>query len=267
MTIGRSEVEADLVIAADGIRSTIRTQLVPDHPAPVYAGYTAWRFVVPAPPGVETGFETWGGHGLRFAVLPLSAGRLYCYATAARPAGERSPDEADELRRLFGTWHDPVPHVLADLPPAAVLRSDVEHLDPPLPSYAVGRVAFVGDAAHAMTPDLGQGGGMALEDAVVLGEALGAGGPNAADGSGSTDRPGEVARPDVPALLQRYSAARRPRTAAVAERSRRAGRLYGGPDIVQALAARAMGLLPARAVVAGLAPTVDWHPAGRPPAP
>lgn len=237
------ESEADLVVAADGIRSVLRSFLYPQHPGPRYAGYTAWRMVVPAFPDVTTGFETWGSGGRRFAVLPLSEGRLYCYATSTAPAGVFVDDEQAELARLFGTWHEPIPQIIAALTPEQVLHQDVEDLAAALPSYDRGRVALLGDAAHAMTPDLGQGGGMAIEDAVVLAHLLG------------QDRP-------VLPSLQEYTQERLTRTTMVARRSHRAGRMYSAPYGAQVLAARLMGRLPAAAIARGLGSVVDWRPPG-----
>jgi 2-polyprenyl-6-methoxyphenol hydroxylase-like FAD-dependent oxidoreductase len=238
------ENEADLVVAADGIRSVLRTFLYPQYPGPTYAGYTAWRMVVPASEStaaVTSGFETWGTDGRRFAVLPLSAGRLYCYATCTAEAGVVFDDEPGELARLFGDWHDPIPQIIAGLRPEQVLHQDVEELATPLPAFHRGRVALLGDAAHAMTPDLGQGGGMAIEDAVVLARLLG------------TDRP-------VVPTLQEYTRQRLPRTSMVARRSRRAGRMYSAPYGAQILAARLVGRLPGPALARGLSSIVDWRP-------
>lgn len=238
------ESEAELVVAADGIRSTLRGFLFPRHPGPRYAGYTAWRAVVPNPGRIGTGFETWGTNGRRFAVLPLGADRLYCYATVTAEAGARARDEVGRLRELFGDWHEPIPDLLAHLTPENLLHDDVEELPEPLPALHRGRVALLGDAAHAMTPDLGQGGGMAIEDAVELAHAL-----------------GDDGRHVLPAL-EDYTRRRLTRTTAVARKSRRAGRLYSAPYPVQVLAARLMGALPGATVSRGLAPVVDWRPPG-----
>ena len=104
------ELTADLVVAADGIHSAARRTLFPDHPAPRYAGFTTWRFVVPAAaaPGhaadPDTAHETWGPGGL-WGTLPLHDGRIYAYATAAvPPGGDRAGgDQRAELIRRFGT--------------------------------------------------------------------------------------------------------------------------------------------------------------------
>ncbi|MEU7942322.1 FAD-dependent monooxygenase [Microbispora bryophytorum] len=202
-------IEADLVVAADGIRSRTRSALFPGHPAPVYTGVTSWRAIVPLP-GVtgasETvpASETWG-RGLVFGVMPLAGGQVYCYATAAVPAGLRAADERDELLRLFGRWHDPIPALLDAADPAAVLRHDIHSLDTPLPAFHAGRVALLGDAAHPMTPNLGQGACQAMEDAVVLAERV---------------SPGDLA-----AGLGVYSRERLARTTPIVRRSRSIGRL------------------------------------------
>ncbi|WP_128803659.1 MULTISPECIES: FAD-dependent monooxygenase [unclassified Streptomyces] len=193
------EWEAELVVAADGIHSAVRRTLFPHHPGPIYSGFTTWRIVVPLP-GVEFApHETWGS-GCLWGTQPLKDGRIYAYAAAVAPAGERAPDdEKAELLRRFGDWHDPIPAVLAATGPEGVLRHDVHHLDEPLPAYHSGRVALLGDAAHAMPPMLGQGGNQAVEDAIVLAHH----------------------HDDLAA----YSAARLPRTTAIARQSVRAARL------------------------------------------
>ncbi|POX47630.1 monooxygenase [Streptomyces sp. Ru71] len=162
------ELEADLVVAADGIRSAVRRTLFPEHPGPVYSGFTTWRVVIPLPGVAFASHETWG-RGRIWGTHPLKDGRVYAYAAATTPPGGRAPDdERAELLRRFGDWHDPIPAVLAAARPEDVLRHDVHHIAEPLPAYHRGRVALLGDAAHAMPPTLGQGGNQAVEDAIVL---------------------------------------------------------------------------------------------------
>ena len=200
------DLDADLVVAADGIGSRIRAALFPDSPGPRYSGFTTWRFVAPAVPagaGRAEPAETWG-RGEVFGVLPLASGQVYCYASAPAPAGVRHDDEAAELKQRFGRWHDPIPGLIGAISPDRVLHDDVYWLAEPLPGYHRGRVAILGDAAHAMTPHLGQGACQAIEDAVVLASVAGAG-------------------PDLAA----YTSARLPRTRMVANGSYRATRLSG----------------------------------------
>lgn len=255
-------VEADLVVAADGLRSGLRGVLYPGHPAPRHAGYSAWRAVLDAPVPVAGASETWGSDGRRFAIIPIGEGRLYCYATVAGPARDRSgADPAAslaELRGLFGGWHRPIPEILAVLTPDVLLHHDIAELATPLPGLNRGRVVLLGDAAHGMTPDLGQGGCQALEDAAVLAALL-----QCALGSGGTAGPAG----DVVGALAAFDAARRPRTTAIAKRSRNAGRLYLAPAAVQRAAARAMGLVPDAVLARALAPVIDWRPPAAGPSP
>ncbi|GIH69795.1 FAD-dependent monooxygenase [Sphaerimonospora thailandensis] len=165
-------IEGDLIVAADGIRSATRRTLFPGHPEPRYAGVTSWRVVGPGSDSPRAS-ETWGA-GTVFGVMPLAGGQVYCYATATVPPGLRASSEKDELIRLFGDWHAPIPALLAAADPGAVLRHDIYSLDTPLPAFHRGRTALVGDAAHPMTPNLGQGACQAIEDAVVLARNAGA---------------------------------------------------------------------------------------------
>ncbi|MGC9440475.1 FAD-dependent monooxygenase [Streptomyces sp. WG5] len=192
------ELEADLVVGADGIHSAVRGTLFPHHPGPVYSGFTTWRVVIPVP-GVEfASHETWG-RGRIWGTHPLQDGRVYAYAAAVVPAGGHAADEKAELLHRYGDWHDPVPAVLAAARPEDVLRHDVHHIAEPLPAHHRGRTVLVGDAAHAMPPTLGQGGNQAIEDAIVLAHH----------------------HDDLAA----YTAARLPRTTAVARRAVKAARL------------------------------------------
>ncbi|MCZ9349422.1 FAD-dependent oxidoreductase [Streptomyces mutabilis] len=192
------ELEAGLVVAADGIHSAVRGTLFPRHPGPVYSGFTTWRVVIPLPGADFASHETWG-RGRIWGTHPLKDGRVYAYAAAVTPAGGHAADERAELLHRYGDWHDPVPAVLAAARPEDVLRHDVHHIAEPLPAYHGGRVALVGDAAHAMPPTLGQGGNQAIEDAVVLAHH----------------------HDDLAA----YTAARLPRTTAVARRAVKVARL------------------------------------------
>ncbi|MFD7626644.1 FAD-dependent oxidoreductase [Streptomyces sp. NPDC059851] len=223
-TVVGPPLPADLVVAADGIRSPLRHAHFPAHPGLHYLGETAWRTVLDAPDlGISAMSETWG-RGERFGVTPLSDGRFYLYATALVPAGSRSADPRAELLDRFGSWHHPIPALLdrvRRLDPARVLQNDLYDLAAPLPALHHGRIAWLGDAAHAMAPNLGQGGCQAIEDAVVLAHLLPPGDdPDGADGSGSRRSPASV-----PAALAAYTAARRDRTDSVRVRARRVGRL------------------------------------------
>ncbi|GAA2267061.1 FAD-dependent monooxygenase [Nonomuraea roseoviolacea subsp. roseoviolacea] len=205
------EHAADLVVAADGIRSATRRALFPGHPGPVYAGVTAWRGMVPWDGGPLPSTETWG-RGRVFGAHLLAGDVVYFYATDLSPEGAVHGDEREELLRRFGGWHEPIPSLLAAVRPERIVRNDVHAFATPLPAYHRGRVALLGDAAHPMTPNLGQGACQAIEDAVVLAHAVGEGLAHAV-GEGPAHAAGEGGG------LAAYSAARLERTSAIMRRS------------------------------------------------
>jgi len=161
------------LIGADGIRSAVRAQLLRDGD-PLYAGYLSWRGVTPEgfQPLPQEVSESWGP-GRRFGIVPIEQGRIYWFAVLNAPPGGR--DETgrvrDHLLRLFGDWHPPVRAVLEATPEADILRNDILHRMP-VRKWGEGRVTLLGDAAHPMTPNLGQGACQAIEDAVVLADCL-----------------------------------------------------------------------------------------------
>ncbi|MFH8624273.1 FAD-dependent monooxygenase [Streptomyces vietnamensis] len=246
-TGARSELEAELVLGADGIHSATRKALFPDHPGPRYSGATSWRVVVPAPGRPFAPHETWGA-GRLWGSQPLKDGRVYAYAMAVAPAGAHAPDdEKAELLRLFGDWHHPVPEILAGVAPDRILRHDVHHLPDPLPAFHRGRVALLGDAAHAMMPSLGQGGNQAVEDAVVLAHHVGA-------------------APDfVPGrALAAYTADRLPRATAIVRKAARTGALTmlsARPAVaLRNTAVSAVSLFGPGLALRGFDGICDWNP-------
>jgi 2-polyprenyl-6-methoxyphenol hydroxylase-like FAD-dependent oxidoreductase len=235
---------ADLVVGADGVRSWVRAQRWPDAPAPVYSGSTNWRGVTTSSPAAVTEMSLSWGQGTEFGVMPLVDGRTYWYGAANAREAERYPDELAELRRRFGSWHEPIPAVLAQTRPEAVLRHDIYRL-PKLASYHRGSVVLLGDAAHAMTPNLGQGGGQALEDAIALAAAISSSG-------------------DVATALARYDHERRARTqamSATATRQLRFGQQLHNP-IAVAMRNAAVAATPDRIALLALAKYGKWRPPG-----
>ncbi|WP_307808389.1 FAD-dependent monooxygenase [Streptomyces oryzae] len=239
---------ADLVVAADGIHSPTRRALFPQHPGPRYAGFTTWRFLTEPPAGGVAPHETWG-RGRMWGTNTLPDGRIYAYAAAEVPAGEQAPQgERAALLRLYGDWHRPLPQLIEAVPEEDVLRNDVHHMTDPLPAHHAGRVALLGDAAHAMAPGLGQGGNQAVEDAVVLAQL--------ADPAG-----------EVTGALAHYTRQRLPRTAAVVRRSARASRtsmLRAAPACALRNAGIAVvGRIAPSAALRALAGIADWRPPER----
>lgn len=177
---GGVEVRGSVVVGADGIRSTVRSQLLADG-SPRYLGYTSWRGI--AAPSAEledetSAFETWG-RGQRFGMMPISGGRRQWFATADSPPAGRDTDPLAALFARFEGWHDPIPALLRATPPAAIVRSDC-HDRRRARRWSVGRATLLGDAAHPMAPDLAQGACQAIEDAQALARALADGGATAA---------------------------------------------------------------------------------------
>jgi 2-polyprenyl-6-methoxyphenol hydroxylase-like FAD-dependent oxidoreductase len=240
------ELEVDLVVAADGIGSATRAALFPGHPGLRYAGITAWRLLTGPVAGPIPMAESWG-RGTVFGVMPLADGRVYCYATAPADPGARSGDELAELVRRFGTWHEPIPRLLAAAGPGDVLRHDIAELAAPLPSFHHGRAALVGDAAHPMTPNLGQGACQALEDAVVISRLAATADPDA-----------------VTTMLASYTAARLARTTDVVRWSRRASVMstWSGPAAVgfRDTVTWLTGRLAESVALRALAPVYGWQP-------
>jgi 2-polyprenyl-6-methoxyphenol hydroxylase-like FAD-dependent oxidoreductase len=169
---GPFQATDDLVVAADGVHSRLRSGLLPGYPGPDYAGYTVWRGLVPTDraaaldvPAVLT--ETWG-KGLRFGYAVINDGQIYWFAGESMPETARPEHRLDLLAERFRDWHRPIPQLLEATPEETLLRHDVHYLRARLPGFVHGRVALLGDAAHAVTPDIGQGACLAIEDAVVL---------------------------------------------------------------------------------------------------
>ena len=171
---GGREERGRILVGADGLRSAVRAALHGDHP-PRYAGYTAWRGVSEGADGLVprgAGLEFWG-RGARFGCVYIGGGRVYWFATRNAPEGGRDePGESRErLLGMFGGWREPVEALILATPEREIRRDDIHDRDPIL-RWGRGAVTLLGDAAHPMTPNLGQGAGQALVDAAALGEAL-----------------------------------------------------------------------------------------------
>lgn len=200
---------ADLCIGADGLRSRVRAHVTGSDDPPRHVGHVIWRGIVPFHhPDLHAGHaqEFWG-RGQRFGVAQVDADHVSWYA--ALPRRDAPPAGADPiplLRARFAAWADPVPALIEFAPAHPIIRTDI-YDRPALRAWTRGRVALLGDAAHPMTPDLGQGACTALEDAIALADAL-------------AHEPGDLSR-----ALARYELARRPRAAAIAARSHRFAKL------------------------------------------
>jgi 2-polyprenyl-6-methoxyphenol hydroxylase-like FAD-dependent oxidoreductase len=216
---GRSLVEADLLVAADGIDSPVRRALAPEAVA-VGSGFAAWQAVIPGyrvprlAAGQAAGGETLGA-GYRFVSIPLGEraagkGGVYWVATAAgAPRPESPATQLALLRRWFADWHPPVGELIAATRPGDLVPQEVRELRPLPRAYGFasgpGGVVLLGDAAHAMPHHLGQGACLAFEDAATLRSLI------------VETRPGA----DLRTAVESYSRLRRPRTTSVVRQTRR----------------------------------------------
>lgn len=241
---GRRE-RADLLIAADGTHSRLRERVVGQAVTREYCGYVNWNGRVRIAPDLAEAHD-WAqfvGAHQRVSLMPMGGDEFYFFFDVPLPKGtpnERSRYRA-ELAEHFAGWAPPVQRLIERLDPQGVARVEI-HDTRPLPTLVQGRVALLGDSAHAMAPDLGQGGCQAMEDAWVLARCL------------DTEQ-------DPLAALQAYEAARLERVAGIVERARKRCEITHGHEPLATQAwyaelARETG----ETVIAGLRKTAEGGP-------
>lgn len=170
-----SRASGDVLIAADGSRSVIRPTVLGYTPERRYAGYVNWNGLVAIDESIApaTQWTTWVGEGKRVSLMPVADGRFYFFFDVPLAPGlpqDRASARAD-LSRYFAGWAPEVQRLIAAIDTQTINRIEIHDVEP-FSRLVRGRVALLGDAAHNTTPDIGQGGCAAMEDAVVLGEAF-----------------------------------------------------------------------------------------------
>jgi 2-polyprenyl-6-methoxyphenol hydroxylase-like FAD-dependent oxidoreductase len=164
----------DLVVGADGLHSKVRELVFPDAPEPFFTGQTVWRAVVPRPTDMSDDIGMYYGPRLKAGCNPISPTEMYVFVVentpeVTRPPREQWPEMIRELLVDFGGIIGWARERMTD--PAKIDRRPLHAILQPAPWYR-GRVLLIGDAAHSTTPHLASGAGIAIEDAVVLGELL-----------------------------------------------------------------------------------------------
>lgn len=201
---GGERIEADFLVAADGIYSVIRDALHGSAP-PRYAGYSCWRGIR-SDNGVLPPRSTLlaMGAGSQFGLWHCGAGQLYWFLTKNGPPGTMQTKA--EATALCRGWAAPIRETVAGTPENAILHNDIVDRAPLRGWWGRGRVTLLGDAAHASTPNLGQGACQALEDAVILAHCISEAGP-------------------VGAALRKYEQLRITRTTSIIRNSYQAGKI------------------------------------------
>ncbi|WP_312544204.1 FAD-dependent urate hydroxylase HpxO [Pantoea eucalypti] len=170
-----SQATGDFLIAADGTHSVIREYVLEEKLERRYAGYVNWNGLVTIDERIAPAdqWTTFVGDGKRVSLMPVSGNRFYFFFDVPLPKGlpqDRSTVKAD-LTGYFQGWAEPVQQLIAAINPDTTNRVEIHDIEP-FSRFVKGRVALLGDAAHSTTPDIGQGGCAAMEDAVVLASTL-----------------------------------------------------------------------------------------------
>ena len=172
-----TEFAADLIVGADGIKSTVRQVVLQDDEQPRYTGSVAYRALIPVERVAhlkipDASIKWWGEHTAKNLVYYRIAGGKMLNVAAFVPAPEWGEEswtargEVHELQKEFEDFASPVPEILAQIDTSPYRWA--LHDRQPIARWSSGRVVLVGDAAHPMVPFMGQGAAMAIEDAAVL---------------------------------------------------------------------------------------------------
>ena len=172
--LGTRKILTDVILGADGINSKVRKALFPDSKKR-YSGQTCWRGIAPmALPNeiVGRGYEAWG-YGCRFGIIAISEKEVYWFAVAQAPESQDPSPLASHapLLELFQRFHPLVSKIINTTPLDKIIANDLHDLAR-LDTWSEGKVCLMGDAAHATTPNMGQGAGQGIEDAYFFSQAM-----------------------------------------------------------------------------------------------
>jgi 2-polyprenyl-6-methoxyphenol hydroxylase-like FAD-dependent oxidoreductase len=168
----------DLVVGSDGVYSSVRSLVVGEH-KPKYTGQSVWRYAFSRPADLDTGY-IYFGKKTKVGLIPMTADSMYMFVVSAEGDDPKIPESelVPRMKALLKEYEAPMVRAVIDqiTDPKGVIYRPLETLLLPAPWYK-NRVLLIGDAVHATIPQLGQGAGLAIEDAVVLGELLGTDNP------------------------------------------------------------------------------------------
>jgi FAD-dependent urate hydroxylase len=238
--------EVDVVVAADGTHSRLRDYVLGGHVERRYVGYVNWNGLVAETPDIAPvgTWLTWVGDGQRVSVMPVGGRRCYWFFDVPLPLAALGdlPGHPEALGAHFQGWAAGVGQLIERMDVGGVARIPIHDVDP-LTTWTRGRVVLLGDAAHTMSPDLGQGGCQAMEDAWVLAHYL------------------TSTSVSVPDALHRYQRERMPHTADIVRRARNRSDLTHGVDEAATAAwYRSLVTDGYDGIVAGLAQSVETGP-------
>ncbi|MFV5533838.1 FAD-dependent urate hydroxylase HpxO [Acinetobacter pittii] len=170
-----SSTQADLLIGADGTHSLTRTYVLGQQVQRRYAGYVNWNGLVEISEDLAPAqqWTTYVGEGKRASLMPVADGKFYFFLDVPLPAGldNNRDDYKKLLKQYFVGWCQPVQQLIERLDPQKTNRVEIHDIEP-FTQFYKGRVVILGDAAHSTTPDIGQGGCQAMEDAIYLARSL-----------------------------------------------------------------------------------------------
>ncbi|KRF13318.1 FAD-dependent monooxygenase [Paenibacillus sp. Soil787] len=208
-----TEDSGHILIGADGIHSQV-AHLLFGIDQLRYSGFRAFRGITSFldkryMPEIGGGFEAWG-RGRRFGFSQIGEGQVFWFAAINAASGTGVDHKKDYVLQQFKGWHNPIERAIQSTDEGSILTHDI-HDRIPLEKWSRGRVTLLGDAAHPMLPNLGQGGAQAMEDALVLARCL--------------EGISMLSLNSVTAALHSYESSRKPRTNQVVRQSRRMGRI------------------------------------------
>lgn len=254
-----SREEFDLIIGADGLHSQVREAVEPGI-GPRYSGYSSWRGITDRPVDLGGAAGETVGRGRRFGIAPLKDGRVYWFAVANMPKDASFADDLTAVRDLFSGWHQPIAELIESTRPERIQRTAIQDLATPLANYRRGRIVLLGDAAHAMTPNLGQGGGQALEDAATLTALLARVIDMSSDSTDAASSPNQPAA-EIEPRLRLYDGLRRKRSQSIAAKSRLLGAIFQiQSPLLAGLRDAVFTAVPSRVTAAQATSVQKWEP-------